>query len=86
MSIDCDVPQGSIISPLLFIIYMNDIINSCNLLKFVLYADDTSVLHTSDNVNILINMINIEMMKVCARFEANHLSFNPNKTSYLVFH
>ena len=41
LSVDFGVAQGNIVGPLIFIVFMNDIINSCSLAKFVLYADDT---------------------------------------------
>ena len=69
----------------MFIIYMNDIINSSNLLRYVLYADDTSVFYSANDVITLLNTINAEMTKVCAWFEANHLLLNASKTSYIIF-
>ena len=53
-SIKCGVPQGSIIGPLLFIIYMNDICNASELLYTIMYADDTSVILSGNDPESLI--------------------------------
>ena len=50
MKVTCGVPQGSILGPLLFIVYINDIANVSNIFKTNLFADDTSLLHTRDNL------------------------------------
>ena len=53
--IKCDVPQGSNLGPLLFIISVNDICNVSPLLFKILYADDTCVLISGNHLNDLIN-------------------------------
>ena len=64
LPIKCGVPQGSILGPLLFIIYMNDICSVSDLLYTILYADDTSVLLNGKNINELLDIINNELQKL----------------------
>ena len=81
--VNCGVPQGSILGPLLFLIYVNDIIRSSPILHFVLFADDTSIIHSHSNYNTLINQLNLELSKISLWFKANKLSLNVNKAPYL---
>ena len=86
LPIKCGVPQGSILGPLLFIIYMNDICNVSDLLYTILYADDTSVLLNGKNIYELMDIINNELQKLYIWLRANKLTLNIDKTYYMIFH
>ena len=83
--ITCGVPQGSILGPLLFLIYINDIINTSPLLTFVLFADDTSIFYSHKCLNTLVNILNSELAKISTWFKCNKLSLNIDKTCFIHF-
>jgi hypothetical protein len=84
--IKCGVPQGSILGPLFFLLYINDLPNIAKKdTKVVLYADDTSVLVTSSNKTDFNKAINEAVRDVNRWFRDNLLSLNLNKTQYLNF-
>ena len=80
----CGVPQGSILGPLLFILYVNDIINTSNVLDFILFADDTTILYSNKDIRSKFGLINNELKEVSNWFRANKLSVNATKTNYMV--
>ena len=83
--ITCGVPQGSVLGFLLFIIYTNDLPNSMKHSKCILFADDTTVYHSSTNLNELIGLFEEDLVTLTDWFCANKLSLNVNKTNFLVF-
>jgi hypothetical protein len=81
-NINGGVPQGSILDPLLFLIYVNDIVNCCTILKFILFADDTNIFISGHNILDVIRIANAELMKLSIWFKANQLFLNvKNQTS-----
>ena len=76
MTIECGVPQGSILGPLLFFLYVNDICNVSSIFPFVLFADDTNLFYSHKNISDLIDQVNRELNKLSNWFSANRLSIN----------
>lgn len=80
------VPQGSVLGPLLFLIYINDIYNASSKLAFYLFADDTNLLYADKNLKSLESVINVELINICDWLNANKLSLNIQKTNFVIFH
>ena len=81
------VPQGSILGPLLFSIYINDLPSS-NLFGFLMYADDTTLFCSIDKLNRNDRdiVINEHLDKVSTWMKSNKLVLNSKKTKYMLFH
>ena len=86
LEINCGVPQGSVLGPLLFLLYINDLPNISNVLNFYLFADDTNIYYESDSLNDLEKTINKELNKLYLWLNVNRLSLNLDKTNYIIFH
>jgi hypothetical protein len=83
MTILTGVPQGSILGPLLFLLYINDL-PLCSRLFSLLFADDTALTASNHNIDELFDFVNIEFQKLCTYFRENKLSLHPDKTKYLL--
>ena len=83
--ISCGVPQGSLLGPLLFILYINDIQKSSQVLSFICFADDTNLFYSHKDPNLLADTMNNELELVQTWIHANKLSLNIEKTNYMIF-
>ena len=79
------MPQGSVLGPQLFILYVNDICNVSNILDLIMFADDTNLFGTGDNIECLSKIVSSELSKINRWFAVNRLSLNVSKTNYMVF-
>ena len=85
-NVTCGVPQGSVLGPLLFLLYINDLPNISNHLKFYLFADDTNIYYESKDLKTLQYTMNKELEKLYEWLCINRLSLNISKTNFIVFH
>ena len=83
--INCGVPQGSILGPLLFLIYINDFCKCSTILSFIHFADDTNLFYSHRNSHTLVDIVNRELVHVSHWIRSNKLSINIQKTKYIIF-
>ena len=79
----CGVPQGSILGPLLFLIYINDLPNCLKFTTPCLYADDTQIFTSSFDRGVLANNINSDLKNLSDWLIVNKLQFHPLKTKLI---
>ena len=74
------MPQGSILGPLLFLVYVNDF------LEPIMFSDDTNLFYSHKDIKTLFNIVNNELIKINNWLKANKLSLSVDKTKYTFFH
>ena len=84
-AITCGVPQGSILGPLLFLVYINDLSSVSKSCFSVLFADDTNIFIKGKDLQELCNRLNGELGDIQDWLSCNKLSLNVVKTHYIIF-
>ena len=80
------VPQGSVLGPLLSLMFINDLPNVSKHLTFYLFEDDTNIYFESSDLSYIQKIANRELRKVRKWLEANRLALNIDKTNFVIFH
>ena len=84
-NIICGVPQGSILGPILFLVYVNDLMNVSRKITPLMYADDTTLFISGTDISDLINDVNEELVEYMKWMKTNKLTVNADKSHFMIF-
>ena len=85
VALKCGVPQGSILGPLFFLLYINDCISTLDVHKTLLYADDSVLYVSGKNLDLLTNQLSVALHSFYNWSSINKLSMNEDKTKIMTF-
>ena len=84
LTMETGVPQGSVLGPLLFLMYIHDLPNSIKNTRPIMFADDTQIMISSSDINTITNNLNEDLEHVSNWMTSNKLTLNKSKTEFMI--